>query len=75
MNKKRRQKLHIALTELENVGNILGDVCDEENDALSNMPENLENSDRYMDMETNIECLYDAMSGINDAIESIEKIV
>ncbi len=75
MNKNRRQNLRIALTELENAANIISNVYDEESDAIENMPINLESSDRYMDMESNVEYLDDAMTSVNDAIESIEKIV
>lgn len=75
MNNKRRQRVNIAISELENVSNILSDVYDEENDALGNMPENLENSDRCLMMEECVDSLEDAISMISDAIDALREVV
>lgn len=75
MNNRRRQKLRIALTELENAHSIVSDVYDEESDSLSNMPENLESSDRYMDMESNVDHLEEIQSDIYDIINTLSELL
>ena len=75
MNNKRRQRVNIAISELENVSNILSDVYDEENDALGNMPENLESSDRYLMMEECVDYLEDAISMVSDATDALREVV
>ena len=50
MNKHRRNKLSEAIGYLDNALQIISDVRDDEQDALDNIPENLQQSDRYSDM-------------------------
>jgi len=75
MNNRRRQKLRIALTELENAHSIVSDVYDEESDSLSNMPENFESSDRYMDIESNVDHLEEIQSDIYDIINTLSELL
>lgn len=61
MNNKRRKELHIAFDYLKKASEIVQKVFDQEQDALSNWPENLQESDRYYEAEeicNNIEDLY-----------------
>lgn len=46
---------------------------DEEQDAFDNMPEGLQESDRGVEMEENIEALDDAISALDDAISSLQE--
>ena len=54
---------------------IVDDVIMEESDSLSNMPENLEGSDRYAEMEDNIDVLEDARSDIESAKNALEGLI
>ena len=72
MNNKRRELLRKALMSLDIAEGQISTALDEENDCLSNMPENLEDSERYEKMELTIEYLEDALSGLDEARNNIE---
>ncbi len=73
MNRRRRADLDRAIEQLERAKYIVELASSEESDCLSNMPENLEGSQRYEDMETAVDCLEDAIGSIDEAIEKIEE--
>lgn len=52
MNNKRRSTLNDALKLLEEASNIVSQVLDEEQDSFDNIPENLQDSDRYSKAES-----------------------
>lgn len=67
MNKARRKLLTGALNLLEQAADIVYSAkCDEE-DAQNNLPENLQDSERYDLMENAIDKLDDALADINEA--------
>lgn len=71
MNNDRRKTLKYAEKHLAMARDIIDDArCDEE-ECLSNMPENLEYSERYEKMEEAIDNLMDASSSIGDAVDSL----
>ena len=72
-NKQRRELLKSAIVYLDRVSDLISRACDQEQDCLDNMPENLQMSDRYEQMESAIECLEDAVSHIDDARSKIEE--
>lgn len=72
MNDKKRQKLSKAMSLLREAAGYVNDVRDDEDDALSNMPENLQYSDRYEKMENAIDALESASNNIDEAINNIE---
>ena len=73
MNKKRRERLQAAIDHLDQAVSIVEGVRDEESDCKDNMPENLQDSERYEAMENAVDALEDAITSINDANESIEQ--
>lgn len=79
MNNKRRLALKEANQLLWTAYNIVSSVLDQENDVLENIPENLQNSERYETAENAIdhledakECLEDANTNIASALEHID---
>lgn len=72
MNKAKRASLTGAQACLSQASGIISDVRYAEQDALNNMPENLENGDRYRNMEDAIDHLEDALDDINRAKSSID---
>ena len=72
MNKERRSKLSKALAFLSNAEQIVDGVLEEEIGTIDNMPENLENSERYQKMESAIENLEEAIDNIGRASQCIE---
>lgn len=73
MNDKKRQKLSKAMSLLREAADYVNDVKDDEDDALSNMPENLQYSDRYEKMEKAVDALESAGESIESAIDNIDE--
>lgn len=71
MNKEKRNDLLSAIKLLENAKNVVERVRDREQDCLDNMPENLEGSERYTNMETAIDLMDSAVDAIDEACDSI----
>ena len=71
MNDKRRKRLSEASALLSRASDIISDVLDEEQDCLDNMPENLQYSDRYENMEAAVDRLNDALSELDSAENSL----
>lgn len=57
MNKKRRYQISCCISTLE-------DILAEEDESRSNMPENLENSERYQESENASENLQEALDAL-----------
>ena len=74
MNKDRRKRIAEIIESLnESIGQ-LDSVTEEEQDVYDNMPENLQGSQRYEDMEAAIDHLEEAKSSLEDAISSLEEV-
>lgn len=78
MNNSRRKKIRHMLdivtdisNKCETLSSLVQDVLDEESDSLSNMPENLEGSDRWQAISDAVDNLEDARDSINDMIENL----
>ena len=65
MNEKIRERLRDAVRMLTSVASVVEAVCDNEQDAMDNIPENLQATERFELME-------DAVDSLNDALEKIE---
>ena len=74
MNDKRRKRLSEASALLSRASNIISDVLDEEQDCLDNMPENLQYSDRYENMEAAVDRLNDALSELASVEDSLSEV-
>lgn len=72
MNSKRRAMLRRAKSLLTESSEIVNNVLSEEEDSMSNIPENLQESQRYMTMENIIDRLEDATGYLDDADEALE---
>ena len=73
MNKKRREVLRTVIKKLEECGEVIDNIGDDEQDCLENTPENLMESERYRAMEDAVDNLEDASEQIGYAIEHIEE--
>lgn len=73
MNRQRRKKLDEACLYLNRASNIVEQVKDEEQDCMDNIPESLQETDRFYMMDEAVDALQDALDSINEASESIEK--
>lgn len=72
MNNKRRSKIKEAIEHLERADTIVSNALDDEQDCLYNMPENLEGSDRYEQMEDAVYLLEQASNLIEEAKDKLE---
>lgn len=74
MRKIEFQKLQEYISCLEDVHSSLQKMQDDEHVKFDNLPESLQYSSRGEEFENIIECLGDAVTGVEDAIDAIEQI-
>ncbi len=72
MNKARRKALSAIIDKLEELKCDLEVLQSEEEEYRDNMPENLQNSERYEVADNACSNMEDAVSYLEDAISSIE---
>lgn len=75
MNKKRREVLQGCIRHLESTTGDIELAIEEEQNCLDNIPENLQESDRCVQMERSVELLEEALSNIESAISDIEEAI
>lgn len=75
MNKQRRANLSQALTCLKAAMEIVNDVKRDEEDAMNNMPENLQESERYYTLEDNVEALDAIADSIDEVCDTIDELL
>lgn len=75
MNKDRTKRLCMAADLLQISLEDISRVIDEEEDALYNIPENLQYSESYEKREDVIDLLKDSVEDIESAIKSVYKSV
>ena len=74
MNENRRKRLRTARSMLDNAGIIIGDVMENERDALDNWPESLQESDRYIDAMEACDEIEDILSQLLDASSRLHEV-
>ena len=74
MNNKRRGLLKRATEYLGIARNIIDTAHDEEEDAMNNMPESLQDSERYEIMEETVDTLDEVLELVDGAIDSINSL-
>lgn len=75
MNDKRRAKISEAMLSISKVLTVLENIKDDEEDALWNIPENLQTSDRYYEMEEHVNNLIEAIDKIEQGIDCLENVI
>ena len=75
MNKARRKKLDAILEEIETIKDLLEEVKYEEQEAVDNMPESLQGSERYEAMVEAISSLEEALENLGYAADNIEEAI
>lgn len=74
MNKERRARLRLAKNKLSEILEEIESILSDEDEMRDNMPENLQNSDRYEESERCSEAMEATVGHIEDAIDSIEEV-
>jgi len=72
MNKQRRKDIDTIIQTLEEIREQIQFVLEEEQEYLDNIPENLQNSERYETAQTAVSELEEADGSIDDIIEHLE---
>lgn len=75
MNKKRRELLKSAMPFLTHAASIIEQAAEQESDCLDNMPESLQDTDRYEKMERAVENLEAALEHIENAQDCISEAI
>lgn len=75
MNEAKRKSLREALSLISRAIIITEGVCDKEQDAMDNCPENLQSTDRFEAMEIAVENLNDAVEKMEDAKNNIDAAI
>lgn len=71
MNKKQRNELERIAGQLEELRSDLEVICDEEDEKLDNIPDNLYGSDRYNDMQEVRDNLEEVIADLDNTIENL----
>lgn len=75
MNKLRRKSLQVLSEKLDELKSELEDIQQQEEEYRDNIPENLQGSDRYDKADSACSDLFDAVSSIEEALDSIESAI
>ena len=75
MNKNRRSRLRGIEEDLGRCLNLLNSIYDEEQECIDNIPDNLQDGDRYSDMEACVEALSEAVYDLEEALDSIKEAI
>lgn len=74
MNKQRREKLSEAISEIEAAADKITDVMYDEQGVMASVPENLQGSERYGEMENAVDTMQEAIDGLNDITERLREL-
>ena len=75
MNKERRKSLREIQSKLERLGEDLEALKEEEEEYGDNMPENLQESERYQRADEVCDLLQEALENLDNAYQQIEEAV
>ena len=75
MNKERRKSLREIQSKLDRLGQDLETLKEEEEEYRDNMPENLQESDRYQRADEVCDLLQEALESMDNAYQPIEEAV
>lgn len=75
MNKIRRKNLQIIIDQLEELKGSLEGILAEEEEYRDNIPENMQESERYEKADEACDNLSDAVDNLEEAISSIEAAI
>lgn len=75
MNKDRRKRLQEAIDLIEAARTIVEECRDEEEEYRDNMPENLQDSDKYYMADEAVDNLTSALESLEDVTSPIEEAI
>ena len=75
MNKPRRKHLEEIVEQLKSLYDDLEQLLEEEQEALDNMPEAIQYSDRGEYAQTKIDTIGDAQTSLESAIDNLNEVL
>lgn len=75
MNKARRNELAKIKDVIEIERGKLQIVCEEEQNTMMNIPENLQECERYYNMEAYVEFMEEAIEHLDDVIDILDEMM
>lgn len=75
MNKARRNELAKIKDVIEIERGKLQIVCEEEQATMMNIPENLQECERYYDMEAYVEFMEEAIEHLDDVMDILDEMM
>lgn len=75
MNKARRNELAKIKDVIEIERGKLQIVCEKEQDTMMNIPENLQECERYYNMEAYVEFMEEAIEHLDDVIDILDEMM
>lgn len=75
MNKARRNELAKIKDVIEIERGKLQIVCEEEQDTMMNIPENLQECERYYNMEAYVEFMAEAIEHLDDVMDILDEMI
>lgn len=73
MNNQRRKEIEQVIKDLDKISSQIDGIQDEEQDYLDNIPENLQDSDRYYAAEEVVDNLGLAKDSIDEAVDYLRE--
>lgn len=73
MNKVRRARVDEVIEKLQELQSEVESIMDEETEYRDNIPENMQQSERYETADQNCDCLQNAYDSIEEAVEQLEE--
>ncbi len=74
MNKKTRKELESLISRLEEIGNRLQELSEEEEEKLYNLPESLQESERGQQFQEVADALSTSAESVEEAINALMEI-
>lgn len=75
MNNERRKNLRKCMNDIEHIMNVISEIVEEEQDYMYNMPESLQNSERYEKAEEAVDNIESCLDSLNEACNYIESAI
>lgn len=75
MNRERRERLEEITEQLQELHSQLEEISEEEQNALDNMPESIQNSERDEYAQAKIDTIGDAMIDLKNSIDNLTEVL
>ena len=75
VNNQRRKKINTIIEKISYIKDEIEIIYEEEQDCMSNIPENLQGSDRYIQSEDACDIMSECIENLDDIISILEEVI